>query len=496
MDLLYIVAALVIFASLLIAKSKRKPKKNLPPGPPRLPIIGNLHQLGEKPHRAMVELSKTYGPLMSLKLGSVTTVVATSVETVRDVLKTYDLECCSRPYMTYPARITYNLKDLVFSPYDKYWRQVRKLTVVELYTAKRVQSFRHIREEEVASFVRFNKQAASSEETVNLSQKILKMSGSVICRIGFGINLEGSKLENTYQEIIVQAFEVLGSLAAVDYFPVIGTIIDRITGLHAKCEKVFHGIDSFFDQAIQRHIDDPSIKDDIIDLLLKMERGEGSLGEYELTREHTKGILMNILTAGIDTSAQTMTWAMTHLLANPRVMKKLQAEIREKIKNIDEITDDDVEQLDYFKLVLKETFRISPIVPVLVPRVAAKDLKIAGYDVPEKTWIHVNMWAVHMSPSIWKDPETFNPERFIDNQTDFKGLNFELLPFGSGRRMCPGMGMGLAVVHLTLINLLYRFDWKLPNGMKAEELSIEENYGLICVKKLPLEAIPVLTQWT
>ncbi|CAH8392351.1 unnamed protein product [Eruca vesicaria subsp. sativa] len=496
MSLWYIIITLVVFAFILIAKNTKKTKKNLPPGPPRLPIIGNLHQLGSQPHRSMFKLSQKYGPLMSLKFGSVSTVVASTPETVMDVLKTFDIDCCSRPYMTYPARITYNLNDLVFSPYNKYWREVRKMTVVELYTAKRVQAFRHVREEEVSSFVDFIEQSASLESSVNFNQKLLKLSGSVICRVAFGINLKGSKLEKTYEQVIVEAFQVLGSFAAADYFPVIGKIIDRITGLHGKCEKVFEAIDSFFDQAIKHHLEDESIKDDIIDLLLKMERGEVGLGEYHLTRNHTKGILLNILTAGIDTSAQTVTWVMTHLIANPRVMKKVQAEVREVIQNKDHIIEDDIEQLEYLKLVIKEAFRITPLVPLLVPREASKDVKIAGYDIPKKTWIHVNIWAVHMNPSVWKDPEAFIPERFMDNEIDYRGVNFELLPFGSGRRMCPGMGMGLALVHLTLINLLYRFDWKLPEGMKAEDVDLEESYGLVCPKKVPLELIPVLTQWT
>ncbi|KAF8093683.1 hypothetical protein N665_0380s0004 [Sinapis alba] len=496
MSLWYIIVALVSFAFILLAKNTRKTKKNLPPGPPRLPIIGNLHQLGSQPHRSMFKLSQKYGPLMSLKFGSVSLVVASTPETVKDVLKTFDVDCCSRPYLTCPSRITYNQNDLVFSPYNKYWREMRKLTVVELYTAKRVQSFRHVREEEVTSFVDFIKQSALLETPVNFNQKLLKLSGSVICRVGFGINLKGSKLEETYDQVIAEASQVLGSFSAADYFPVIGKIINRITGLHGRCEKVFEAIDSFFDQAIKHHLEDESIKDDIIAMLLKMERGEAGVGGFQLTRNHTKGILLNILAAGIDTSAQTVTWVMTHLIANPRVMKKAQAEVREVIKNKDNITEDDIERLEYLQMVIKETFRITPLVPLLVPREASKDVKIAGYDIPKKTWIHVNVWAVHRNPDVWKDPEAFIPERFMDNEIDYKGLNFELLPFGSGRRMCPGMGMGLALVHLTLINLIYRFDWKLPEGMEVEDVDIEELYGLVSLKKVPLDLIPVLTQWT
>ncbi|KAF3487938.1 hypothetical protein F2Q69_00056329 [Brassica cretica] len=177
-------------------------------------------------------------------------------------------------------------------------------------------------------------------------------------------------------------------------------------------------------------------------------------------------------------------------------MNKVQTEVREVVKNKDNITEDDIEQLKYLKMVIKETLRINPLVLLLIPREASKDLKIRGYDIPKNTWIYVNVWAIHRNPNIWKDPGAFIPERFVDNEIDYKGLNFELLAFGSGRRMCPGMGVGMALVHLTLVNLLYRFDWKLPEGMETRDVDLEESYGLVCPKKIPLELIPVFTKRT
>ncbi|KAG5394406.1 hypothetical protein IGI04_024369, partial [Brassica rapa subsp. trilocularis] len=421
MSLLYVIVALVFFASILIARKAKKKTMNLPPGPLKLPIIGNLHQLGSQPPRSLTKLSEKYGPLMSLKFGKVSTVVASTPEAVKDVLKTFDVDCCSRPYLTYPARITYGLNDIAFSPYSNYWREVRKVAVVELFTGKRT---------------------------------LMKLSGSVTCRVGFGINLKGSKLENTYEEVIQGTMEVLGSFAAADYFPVVGRFIDWITGLHSKCEKVFKAMDAFFDQSIKYHLEDESIKDDIIALLLKMEREETGHGEFQFTRNHTKGILLDILIGGIDTSAHTVTWVMTHLIANPRVMKKVQAEVREVIKNKDNTIEEDIEQLEYLKL-------------------ASKDLKIGGYDIPKKTWIQVNVWAIHRNPNIWKDPGVFIPERFMDKDIDYKGVNFELLPFGVEGGCAP-----------------------LPDGMGAKDVDLEESYGLVSPKKIPLELIPVITQWT
>ncbi|XP_010519601.1 PREDICTED: cytochrome P450 71B11-like [Tarenaya hassleriana] len=494
----WIVILCMVFSLILVEKKVRKRRRNFPPGPRGLPIIGNLHQLGPQPHLSLSTLSKKYGPIMYLKLGSAPMVVASSRETVKELLKTHDLDCCSRPVLTYSSRFTYDNKDLVFSPYNDYWRDLRKMSVVELYSSKRVQSFRHIRQEEVASFVGFLNQSGLSKTPVNFNRELMRLSGSVICRVGFGMNLRGSNLEDKYEEVVFRAMEVVGSFPAADFFPYFGWIIDRFTGLHAKCEKVFRELDDFYEEAINLHLgrENKDGQEDIIDLLLKMEREQVGFGEFTLTRDHIKAILVNILLAGIDTSAQTVTWAMTHLIRNPRVMEKVQAEIRERVTDKDNITEEDMEHLDYLKSVIKETLRMSPVVPLLIAREAMRDMKINGYEIPKKTRIQINARAVHHDPDVWKDPDNFIPERFMDNNVDYKGQNFELIPFGGGRRMCPGLGLGMALVQLSLMNLLYRFDWKLPDGMKMEDVDLEESFGIVISKKVPLQLVPVLTQWS
>ncbi|XP_019056308.1 PREDICTED: cytochrome P450 71B11-like [Tarenaya hassleriana] len=492
----WIVILCMVFSLILVEKKMRKRKRNFPPGPRGLPIIGNLHQLGPRPHLSLTTLSKKYGPITYLKLGSVPMVVASSRETVKELLKTHDLDCCSRPVMTYSSRLTYDNKDLGFSPYSDYWRDLRKTSVVELYSSKRVQSFRHIRQEEVASFVSFLKQSGLSETPVNFNRELMRLSGSVICRVGFGMNLRGSNLEDKYEEVVFRAMEVFGSFPAADFFPYFGWIIDRFTGLHAKCERVFHELDDFYEEAIKLHLgrENKDGQEDIIDLLLKMEREQVRFGEFTLTRDHIKAILVNILLAGIDTSAQTVTWAMTHLIRNPRVMEKVQDEIRERVTDKDNITEEDMEHLDYLKSVIKETLRMSPVVPLLIAREAMSDMKINGYEIPKKTRIQINAWAVHRDPDVWKDPDSFIPERFMDNKIDYKGQSYELIPFGGGRRMCPGLGLGMALVQLSLMNLLYRFDWKLPDGMRIEDVDLEESFGIVISKRVPLQLVPVLTQ--
>ena len=183
---------------------------------------------------------------------------------------------------------------------------------------------------------------------------------------------------------------------------------------------------------------------------------------------------------------------MTELIRNPRVMKKVQAEIRSYIGTKPYVDESELENLHYLKMVLKETFRLHPPLALLIPLEAISHFKIDGYDINPKTRIMINVYAIGRDPDTWKNPNEFYPERFEDNVVDFRGQNFELLPFGSGRRMCPGINMASTVVMVTLANLLYRFDWKLPNGMKREDVSVEEGIGLTIYKKLPLYLVPVI----
>ncbi|GAY66409.1 hypothetical protein CUMW_248520 [Citrus unshiu] len=194
--------------------------------------------------------------------------------------------------------------------------------------------------------------------------------------------------------------------------------------------------------------------------------------------------LQNIFVAGTDTSAATLVWAMTYLMKHPRVMKKVQEEIRSLVGGKKSFVDeDDVQELHYHKAVVKETMRLQPPVPLLVPKETIEKCTIDGYEIPAKTLVYVNAWAIGRDPEAWENPEEFNPERFIDRSIDFKGQNFELIPFGAGRRICPGMHLGTANVELALANLLYKFDWEMPPGMKNQDLDFDVLAGIAVHKK-------------
>ncbi|OIT27493.1 cytochrome p450 71d7 [Nicotiana attenuata] len=196
-----------------------------------------------------------------------------------------------------------------------------------------------------------------------------------------------------------------------------------------------------------------------------------------------------MFTGGTETSTSTTIWAMTEMMRNPRVFAKAQAEIRDLFKGKETFDEDEIEELKYLKQVVKETLRLHPPLPLLVPRECREKTNINGYTIPLKTRVMVNVWAIGRDPKYWEDAEEFKPERFEQSSMDFMGNNFEYLPFGAGRRMCPGISFGLINVHLPLAKLLYHFDWKLPDGIKPEDLDMTEYSAITAARKSELYLI-------
>ncbi|WCJ31980.1 Cytochrome P450 71B10 [Euphorbia peplus] len=481
-----------------ILESSRKKKKHVPPGPPGLPIIGNLHQLGTLPHCSLSELSKKYGDVMLLHLGYVPTLIISSSEAAKQILKTHDLKTCSRPLLSCTGKLSYNYLDISFTPYTHYWRDVRKLCVVELFSQNRVESFRFDREEEVDLMIDSIIKCSSSGVTVDLSEKTMSLTAEVICRVAFGKSFKERGLDQKkFQEMFHECLEMLGCFSSTDFFPYVGWILDRMSGLDSRLQKNFQEFDEFYEKIIDDHIKKERINkrgDDIIDVLLDVEKSQSeSAHGIQFSKHNIKAILMNIFLAGMDTGAVTMVWAMAELVKNPKAMKKVQKEIRSHIGSNGTVIESDIKNLSYLKMVIKETLRLHPPVPLLLPREVISQFNINGYEVFPKTRIQVNAWAIGRDPKLWKNPEEFYPERFNDNYPiDYKELNsYEMLPFGGGRRGCPGVSMAMALIELSLANLLLHFDWKLPNDMRNEDLNMEEAFGLSITKKTPLLLVPI-----
>jgi len=194
---------------------------------------------------------------------------------------------------------------------------------------------------------------------------------------------------------------------------------------------------------------------------------------------------------GTDTTAVTAEWAMSELMRNPAIMKKAQEEVRKIVGHKSKIEESDISIMHYLKCIIKETLRLHPPAPLLAPRTTISSVKLRGYDIPAKTLVYVNAWAIHRDPNFWESPEEFTPERFENSQIDYKSQHFHYIPFGFGRRGCPGIYFGLALVEYFLANLLCWFDWKLPESDEHKDIDMSEKFGLVVSRKIPLYLNPV-----
>ncbi|KAJ8428828.1 hypothetical protein Cgig2_005893 [Carnegiea gigantea] len=483
--------ASLFFMQKLLMKSE---KFRLPPGPPKLPVIGNLHQLAAKnmpPHRRLRELARVFGPIMHLRLGEVPTVVVSSAEAAKEVLKNHDVNFANRPKLMVGKILYYNFSDIGLSPYGEYWRQLRKIATLELFTMKRVQSFRHIREEEVSKFIKSLASEAASGSVVNLSDKLFNLLFNITSRVVLG--QEGED-QHAFRIFSTNLVDVLSGFSMADLYPSF-KLLDSMSGLRKKLEEMIKESDRMLDPMIEEHILNKrqgKAEEDLVDVLLRFQKEDDRTNmSFSLTTNNIKSVILEIFSAGSETTFSTLEWAMSELLRNPKIMERAQAEVRDVFKEKGIIGESSLNELKYLRMVIKETLRLRPAVPLLVPRESIEHCQIHGYDVPPRTRLMVNAWAIATDPKYWEEPEVFKPERFEGSSIDYKGTNFEFIPFGSGRRMCPGIALGVANMELPLAMMLHHFDWKLPTGMKPNDLDMDELFGLTVSRKNALRVIPV-----
>ncbi|KAF3329719.1 cytochrome P450 71A1-like protein [Carex littledalei] len=464
-------------------------KPNLPPGPNKLPILGNLHQLGTSTHRSLHHLSLKYGPLMYLQLGQVPTIVVSSAALAKEVFRTHDLESSSRPYHVAWEKLSYGKADVAFAVYGDSWRYLRKICMMELLGPKMVDSFQLVRQEEVERTMRAiaSKAAISRDGVVDLTDEIYALSTNIVCRLAFG-RLYQNVGEN-FHSMLTEVQENFMAFFFADYLPILGWI-DVLTGKQSRLEQIFVRLDRFYQKIIDEHIDqnknDPC-GENFVDSLLRLQHDE-----KRINFDQIKGVLMNIFVAGTDTSAATVEWAMTELMRHPEILKKVQDEVRGIVGTKGKVEEGDTDQLHYIKCIVKETMRLHPAAPMLVPRETTSPFKLDQYDIPAKTTVLVNAWAIARDPSYWPYPDEFKPDRFINGMNDPKGEEFNLIPFGEGRRICPGKNFSNKAVELMLANLLYSFDWSLPDGVTKESIDMSEGLGITVQRAVPLCLVPVV----
>lgn len=429
---------------------------------------------------------------MQIQFGSFPVVVASSVEIAKAVLKTHDATFAGRPKTAAGKYTTYNYSDITWSPYGPYWRQARKMCLMELFSARRLESLEYIRKEEMKLLLRGLYDSAGS--CITLKDHLSNISLNVISRMVLGKKYteeseEGEEIVSPkeFKEMLDELFFLNGVLDIGDSIPWLSFL--DLQGYIKRMKALSKKFDRFLEHVLDEHNErrkrvENYVAKDMVDVLLQL--AEDSALDVKLERHGVKAFTQDLIAGGTESSAVTVEWAISELLKKPDIFKKATEELDRVIGKDRWVDEKDIVNLPFIDAIAKETMRLHPVAPMLVPRMAREDCQVAGYDILKGTRALVNVWTIGRDPSLWDKPEEFCPERFIGKTIDVKGHDFELLPFGAGRRMCPGYSLGLKVIQSSLANLLHGFTWKLPGEMKVEELSMEEIFGLSTPKKIPL----------
>ncbi|XP_078435623.1 cytochrome P450 71A1-like [Wolffia australiana] len=483
---IFLVFSTILFLSIATVHLLQRPKKKplrLPPSPPTLPIIGNLHQLSSLPHLPLRDLSKKFGQVMTVYLGQVPSIVVSSAASAKEVLQNQDLVFATRPITAVSSALTYDGTNVSFAQYGDRWRQAKKFTVVHLLSSAKVQSYKQTRQEEIADMVK-KIAAKSSPFTVNLSEILHQLSSGMICRAVAG-NCEHKEERNRrFRELIDMATSIISGPRMEALFPSMAWV-RKIPGMNSRLKELNRKHDELLEEILKEHMNrfekegHNSKEADFIDLLITSDSG--------FSRNEIKAIFMDMIAAGTDTSYVVLDWAMSEIVRNPVLMEKIKREVRTAVAGKATVAEEDIDAMPLLRAVVKEVLRFHMPAPLLVPRMAMRDTIIQGYEVPSGTQVIVNAWAIARDEESWDSPEEFQPERFLKGDApDYLGNDMHFLPFGAGRRICPGIGFGLCEVHLALAVLLYHFDWALPGGKAPEELDMAEVMGITVRRKTPL----------
>ncbi|XP_074271762.1 cytochrome P450 81Q32-like isoform X2 [Silene latifolia] len=470
--------------------------KHQPPSPPSLPIIGHLHLLNTNQpfHRSLHELSSKYGPIYSLKLGHVRAVVISCSSLVEECFTKNDIVLANRPNNRSSIHFHYNQTTLGSAPYGSHWRNLRRITASEFFSTTRLNLLTHIREEEITSLIKgllISNNNANIHDylftPVQIRPKLFQCFFNIIMRMLTGKRydfVEG--IDKGLYEVVNELLELGGASNPIDFFPFLrwfnyGNIEGRMKNVMTKMEEFFDGV---LEECNKFRKDESFCKfGDKMPLIYKLfDLQEENPEQY--SDQIIKGIILIMLMGGIDTAVVTIEWALASLLNNQNILNEAQLEIDSRIGRDRLVDESDLEKLAFIQNIINETLRLFPAGPLLVPHASSEDCTIAGYQVPKGTMVLINAWTIHRDPNLWDDPLDFNPKRFEGGKVNEYRTCF--IPFGVGRRSCPGSSLANRAMTIILASLLQCFDWETNGGVNVELI---EGFGLAMPMATPLVAM-------
>ncbi|GFP80939.1 geraniol 8-hydroxylase, partial [Phtheirospermum japonicum] len=465
------------------------PGQKAPPGPTPLPLLGSLHLLGDQPHKSLARLAKTYGPLICLRLGFINTVVVSSAAMAKEVLQKQDLQFSSR---TVPNAIHAHDQfkySVVWLPVAARWRSLRKALNSNMFSGNRLEAKQHLRCRKVQELIAYCRKSSQTGAAVDVGRAAFRTSLNLLSNTIFSKDLTDpfSDSAKEFKDLVWNIMVEAGKPNLVDFFPALEKIDPQ--GVRRRMTIHFGKVIDLFSGLISERLEkgNSSQTSDVIDVLLAASKETPD----EIDRTHIERLCLDLFVAGTDTTSSTLEWAMAEALKNPGTMAKAKAELEEVIGKGKALDEADISRLPYLRCFVKETLRIHPPVPFLIPRRVEQDVEVCGYTVPKNSQVFVNAWAIGRDPDVWQNPLEFNPDRFMESEVDMRGRDFELIPFGAGRRICPGLPLAVRMVPVMLGSLLNSFDWKLEGGIEPKELDMEEKFGITLQKAQPLRAVPI-----
>nr|QNS29959.1 cytochrome P450 [Nothapodytes nimmoniana] len=478
---------------LLLHKLYQRLRFKLPPGPRPLPVVGNIYDVKPVRFRCYADWAKVYGPIFSVYFGSQLNVVVCNSELAKEVLKDKDQHLADRQRDRMQSQFSRNGQDLIWADYGPHYVKVRKVCNLELFSAKRLESLRPIREDEVTALVEsIFKDSINSEnsgEALLLREHLGSVSLNNITRLTFGKRFINSKGEldeqgQEFKGIVSNGGRLSAKITAAEHVPWLRWMFfghNKAFSQHtARRDRLTRVI---MQEHTLRRTATGGSKQHFVDALFSLKE------QYDLSEDTIIGLLWDMITAGMDTTTISVEWAMAELVKNPRVQKKAQEELDQVVGSDRVMSESDISKLTYLQSVAKEALRLHPPTPLMLPHKANANVKIGVYDIPKGTVVNVNVWAIGRDPAIWKDPLEFRPERFLEEDVDMKGHDFRLLPFGAGRRVCPGAQLAINMVTSMLGHLLHHFSWSPPQGVKPQDIDLSENSGRVTYMLVPLKAV-------
>ncbi|KAJ9545963.1 hypothetical protein OSB04_025670 [Centaurea solstitialis] len=460
--------------------------KNLPPGPQPWPIIGNIHQIGENPHVSIAVFAQQYGPLISLRLGTRLLVVASSPEAALGILKTQDRLLSSRSIP--------NAFDHSFAPFylvwsadcGEHWKSLRTLCRNEMFAVKALEAQSSMRQEKLGQMLGFLH--GKKRQVVNIGDVVFTTIFNTLSNVFFAKDfLDFEDEHGTAGGLKEKLFTLLqdGMRPNIsDFFPVFKRF--DLQGLRKGNLKYIREVFSFWEHIVDERR--AQLNSSTMEMAEKEKCFLDRLLENGFSNDQISICAMELFIGGTDTTTSTIEWAMAELLRNKEAMSKVQEELKCN-SNSKIISESVLSKLPYLNACIKETLRLHPPVPFLIPRRAFETCEVMNYTIPQNTQIFINVWAIGRDPKVWEDPLSFKPERFLGLNLDFKGQDFELIPFGAGRRMCPGLPSGIKSVQSILASLIHQFEWVLPDDEDPAKLDMKEKFGVTLQKEKPLQLI-------